>query len=95
MTKHCAQLKQAALQIPLAGIYSNGNFGCRSLLQQNTAQTIKTQPKNTFVNSIQILYFVSYFLISKKGSSLCEEDLIQSRLDLFRSNRHNIAVLHP
>jgi hypothetical protein len=68
MTKHCAQLKQAALQIPLAGIYSNGNFGCRLLLLQNTAQTIKTQPKKHFCELISNFIFCELFLISKKKS---------------------------
>jgi hypothetical protein len=62
MTKHCVQLKQAALQIPLAGIHSNGNFGCWLLLElQKYSATIKKSQKNIFVNSIRILYFVSYF----------------------------------
>jgi hypothetical protein len=49
MTKHCVQLKQAALQIPLAGIHSNGNFGCWLLLElQKYSATIK-KAKKTFL----------------------------------------------
>jgi hypothetical protein len=62
MTKHCAQLKQAALQIPLAGIYSNGNFGCRSLLLQKYSNTAKIPFRELNSNFI----FCELFLISNK-----------------------------
>ena len=42
-TKHCEQLKQAALQIPLAGSCSSGNIGCCAVRIANTIHTTKTQ----------------------------------------------------
>jgi hypothetical protein len=45
-TKHCAQLKQAALEIPWAGCYSSGNIGCQAFYVEKTTHTVKTQHKN-------------------------------------------------
>jgi hypothetical protein len=45
-TKYCAQLKQAALQIPWEGSCSSGNIGCQAVYVEKTTQTVKTQHKN-------------------------------------------------
>jgi hypothetical protein len=42
-TKHCEQLKQAALQIPLAGRCSSGNIGCQAVCVEKNFHTAKAQ----------------------------------------------------
>jgi hypothetical protein len=56
-TKHCAQLKQAALQIPWAGSYSSGNISCQAVYVASTTHTVKnTARKYTLVNLVESKY---------------------------------------
>jgi hypothetical protein len=52
-TKHCDQLKQAALQFPWAGRCSSGNIGCLAIYVDKTTHTAKHSTKYTFANSVE------------------------------------------
>jgi hypothetical protein len=69
MTKHCAQFKQAVLQIPLSGCTATTVLTGRLCCLHNTGDNKNTAEKEYFMYSNQI-YILLLFLISKKGSSL-------------------------
>ena len=55
-TKHCEQLKQAALQIPWAGSCRCGNIGCLAACVEKTTHTAEnTARKNTFANPVEFI----------------------------------------
>jgi hypothetical protein len=61
-TKHCEQLKQAALQFPWAGRCSSGNIGCQTVYVENTRHTAQHSAKYTFANSVEFNLLCAYFL---------------------------------
>jgi hypothetical protein len=52
-TKHCVQLKQAALQIPWAGSCNSGNIGCQAVYAENNTHSKNTARKYTFANLVE------------------------------------------
>jgi hypothetical protein len=52
-TKHCEQLKQAALQFLWAGRCSSGNIGCQTICVENTTHTAKHSTKYAFANLVE------------------------------------------
>jgi hypothetical protein len=68
-TKHCEQLKQAALQIPWAGSCRHGNIGCLAACVKKTTHTAENTARkilslirlNLFYCELIFLFFVFVF----------------------------------
>jgi hypothetical protein len=62
-TKHCKQLKQAALQIPWAGSCRRGNIGCLAACVEKTTHTAEnTAQKILSLIRLNLFYFELIFL---------------------------------
>jgi hypothetical protein len=70
-TKHCAQLKQVAPQIPLSGSCSSGNFGCQAVYAAKTTHTVKTQHEKIvsliWLNLIYCEHIFVFLIFSFEG----------------------------
>jgi hypothetical protein len=80
-TKHCEQLKQAALQIPWAGSCRCGNIGCLvAIVDQTTHTTENTARKILSLIQLNLFYceliFLFLFLFLKERSFISLFDLV-------------------
>jgi hypothetical protein len=80
-TKHCEQLKQAALQIPWAGSCRRGNIGCLiACVVQTTHTTKNTAQKLLSLIRLNLfdceLIFLFLFLFLKERSFISLFDLV-------------------
>jgi hypothetical protein len=74
-TKHCEQLKQAALQIPWAGSCRRGNIGCLAACVEKTTHTAENTARN-ILSLIQLNLFYCELIFLFLFSSLKERSFI-------------------
>jgi hypothetical protein len=80
-TKHCEQLKQAALHIPWAGSCTRGNIGCLAACVKKTTHTAEnTARKILSLIRLNLFYyeliFLFLFLFWKERSFISLFDLV-------------------